>query len=149
MHLTLVLLAILTPIALHIPTVRAKDADLLVHTTSGPVQGFLDNVTTSVTLGKWLGVPFAADTSGQNRWRPPKPISHGDIFNASTFGPACLQGRYVISTFQVVWFEVSILTTMKPSADGGNGTSIQSEDCLRVNIIAPHGEKNLPVYVYS
>ncbi|KAL0061259.1 hypothetical protein AAF712_011917 [Marasmius tenuissimus] len=50
-----------------------------------------------------------------------------EIFNATVYGPACLQGR----------------------ADGGNGTSLQSEDCLRINIIAPAGARNLPVYIYS
>ncbi|KAF9524982.1 carboxylesterase [Crepidotus variabilis] len=102
---------------------------LTVKTTSGPVHGFLDFNTTSLPLKKWLGIPYAEDTSGHNRWRPPvnyKPKSAG-VFNATIYGPACLQGR----------------------ADGGNGTSIQSEDCLRINIIAPSNATNLPVYLYS
>ncbi|CAA7260352.1 unnamed protein product [Cyclocybe aegerita] len=104
--------------------------DLLVHTTSGRVRGFLDSTTTNVELKKWLGIPFAEDTAGQNRWRPPKPLkpTRDSILNATTYGPACLQGR---------------------SADGGNGTSIQSEDCLRINIIAPSNASDLPVYLYS
>lgn len=100
---------------------------LLVKTTSGPVLGYLDTTTTSVPLQKWYGVRYAEDTSGVNRWTPPKPFTSNEVFNASSFGPACLQGR----------------------ADGGNGTSIQSEDCLRINVIAPVGAKNLPVYIYS
>ena len=101
---------------------------LLVSTTSGKIQGFRDTTTTSVALQKWYGVRFAQDTSGQNRWKPPKAfVDTKNVFNASAFGPACLQGR----------------------ADGGNGTSIQSEDCLRINVIAPEGAKNLPVYLYS
>ena len=69
--------------------------DLLVHTTSGLLQGFLDTETTDVPLKKWLGVPYAADTSGANRWRPPQPVAAapGKVFNASAFGPACMQGR--------------------------------------------------------
>ncbi|KAF8993009.1 carboxylesterase [Cyathus striatus] len=104
-------------------------SSLIIHTTSGPAQGFIDSTTTNVTLKKWLGVPFAQDTSGQNRWRPPKPITppSNEVFNASAYGPACLQGR----------------------TDGGNGTSTQSEDCLRINIIAPSNAKDLPVYLYS
>ncbi|KAI5119966.1 hypothetical protein M0805_004346 [Coniferiporia weirii] len=108
----------------------AAPADpLLVHTTSGSVLGYLDNTTTSVALQKWYGVRYAQDTSGTNRWRPPKPFTDtsGAVFNASQFGPACLQGR----------------------ANGGNGTSVQSEDCLRINVIAPTGAKDLPVYIYS
>ena len=103
---------------------------LFVRTTSGNVLGFLDNATVPGTpLQKWYGIRYAQDTSGANRWRPPKPFvdTSGSVFNASAFGPACLQGR----------------------ADGGNGTSVQSEDCLRVNVIAPAGAKNLPVYIYS
>lgn len=34
------------------------------------------------------------------------------------------------------------------SADGGNGTSVQSEDCLRINVIAPVNATDLPVYLY-
>ena len=70
--------------------------DLLVQTTSGLLQGFLDVNTTDVPLKKWLGVPFADDTSGQNRWRPPQPVKvqAGQTFNATAFGPACMQGRY-------------------------------------------------------
>ncbi|PPQ86399.1 hypothetical protein CVT25_003579 [Psilocybe cyanescens] len=101
----------------------------IVRTTSGLVRGYVGSTTTPVALNKWLGVPFAEDTSDANRWRPPIPIktTSQDIFNATVYGPACLQGR----------------------ADGGNGTSVQSEDCLRINIIAPADAKNLPVYLYS
>ncbi|KAL5526290.1 hypothetical protein ACEPAF_8013 [Sanghuangporus sanghuang] len=103
---------------------------LLVRTTSGPVLGFLDNTTVPTTpLQKWYGIRYAQDTSGARRWRPPKPFvdNSGTVFNASEFGPACMQGR----------------------TDGGNGTSVQSEDCLRINVIAPIGAKDLPVYIYS
>ncbi|OCB92268.1 ABC protein [Sanghuangporus baumii] len=103
---------------------------LLVRTTSGPVLGFLDNTTVPTTpLQKWYGIRYAQDTSGARRWRPPKRFvdNSGRVFNASEFGPACMQGR----------------------TDGGNGTSVQSEDCLRINVIAPIGAKDLPVYIYS
>ena len=110
----------------------SKDIPLLIQTRAGPVQGFLDNTTTPNTpLRKWYGVRFAQDTSGANRWRPPKPaLSHkNEIFNATAFGPACMQGR--------------------PPATAGAGTSVQSEDCLRINVVAPAGAKGLPVYLYS
>ncbi|TCD67432.1 hypothetical protein EIP91_012404 [Steccherinum ochraceum] len=106
---------------------ESQQQSLLVSTTSGLVQGFLDTNTTSVPLNKWLGVYFAEDTSGANRWTPPKKTFRPGVQNATAFGPACMQGR----------------------ADGGNGTSVQSEDCLVVNIISPQGAKNLPVYLYS
>lgn len=39
--------------------------------------------------------------------------------------------------------------TLPARADGGNGTSVQSEDCLRINVIAPTNATKLPVYLYS
>lgn len=101
---------------------------LVVKTTSGTIRGYLDTNATSVPLHKWYGVRYAQDTSGENRWVPPKPYSDTkNVFDATAYGPACMQGR----------------------ADGGNGTSVQSEDCLRINVIAPVGAKNLPIYIYS
>ncbi|KAF9465144.1 carboxylesterase [Collybia nuda] len=105
-----------------------QGSNLLVSTTIGPVQGYSDANTTTTQLNKWLGIPFAQDTSEKNRWKAPQPLRPSrTIFNATAYGPACMQGR----------------------ADGGNGTSIQSEDCLRINIISPSGATNLPVYLYS
>ncbi|TFK68472.1 carboxylesterase [Pluteus cervinus] len=103
--------------------------ELTVSTTSGRVKGFTDTDTTVISLKKWLGIRYAQDTSGRNRWQPPKLLDPNPrtVFNASEYGPACLQGR----------------------ADGGNGTSIQSEDCLRINVIAPANASKLPVYLYS
>ena len=127
---SLFLLALL-PLAFSAPPTVSVDRSLVIQTKAGPVQGFLDNTTTTTPLRKWYGVRFAQDTSGQNRWRPPKaPSPHlNQVFNATAFGPACMQGR--------------------PPATAGAGTSVQSEDCLRVNIVAPTGTKGLPVYLYS
>ena len=92
-------------------------SNLLVHTTSGLVQGFLDTTTTDVPLKKFLGVPFAADTSGANRWRPPQPVkvTPGKVINATAFGPACMQGRYVLHAdldfsmmFKFAWAELMV-----------------------------------------
>ncbi|KAF8058614.1 carboxylesterase [Lyophyllum atratum] len=108
---------------------REDHSGLIVSTTSGRVQGYLDIATTAAPLKKWLGIPYAQDTAAENRWKPPQPIkcASGPIFDATAYGPACLQGR----------------------ADGGNGTAVQSEDCLRINVIAPRDAKDLPVYLYS
>ncbi|KAI0792500.1 carboxylesterase [Abortiporus biennis] len=124
---TIVIISLLKLPVLGLATSPTGNGDLIISTTSGLVQGYLDANTTSVPLNKWLGVRFADDTSGQNRWRPPKSVFVPGVFDATTFGPACMQGR----------------------VDGGNGTSVQSEDCLRINIIAPKGAKDLPVYIYS
>lgn len=119
--------------------------DLVIDTTSGRVQGYLDTNTTSISLKKWLGVPYADDTSGKNRWRPPQPVKVAAmVFNATAYGPACIQGRCVcvLRVFSAASHSVR-------RADGGNGTYIQSEDCLRINIIAPSNASGLPVYLYS
>ncbi|KAG8777340.1 hypothetical protein FRC12_000429 [Ceratobasidium sp. 428] len=102
---------------------------LVRRTTSGSVLGYHDNVTIpDTTINKWLGIRYAQDTAGSNRWRPPQRVlpSTRAVFNATQFGPACLQGR----------------------ADGGNGTAVQSEDCLRINVFAPANAERLPVYIY-
>lgn len=123
--------------------------DLKRLTTSGVVEGFVDDTTTPQTpLLKWLGVRFAQDTSGKNRWKPPQPYRSilDVVFNASEYGPACLQGRWAV---QLTQHSPARLTQCTIRADGGNGTAIQSEDCLRINIIAPVNAKNLPVYIYA
>lgn len=118
----------LTFVAVSASAATVSSDPLVVNTTSGLVRGYLDTNTTSVNLHKWYGVRYAQDTSGENRWQPPKSYYDGDsVFDATAFGPACMQGR----------------------ANGGNGTSVQSEDCLRINVIAPVGAKGLPVYIYS
>ncbi|RXW25718.1 hypothetical protein EST38_g156 [Candolleomyces aberdarensis] len=128
--LPLLVLFVTLPITSTLGSLPSNQNILLQHTTSGVVEGFADNTTISgVPLHKWLGMRFAQDTSGVNRWEPPQPVvpELGAVFNASEYGPACLQGR----------------------ADGGSGTAIQSEDCLRINVIAPANASNLPVYLYA
>ncbi|KZO95960.1 alpha/beta-hydrolase [Calocera viscosa TUFC12733] len=101
---------------------------LVVNTTSGMIRGYLDTTTTDVNLYKWYGVHFAESTAGANRWRPPQSYAYRPgITNTTAFGAACMQGR----------------------ANGGNGTQVQSEDCLFLNIVAPVGASNLPVYIYT
>lgn len=120
-----------TSVLLLLASFAAGQQSLLpvIQTTSGPVQGYLDTNTTAVSLNKWLGMRFAADTSGANRWLPPQPVARdpSTVFDATAYGPACIQGVY----------------------NGYNGTSVQSEDCLRVNVIAPANNTGLlPVYVW-
>ncbi|PPQ71017.1 hypothetical protein CVT24_011933 [Panaeolus cyanescens] len=127
--LTVLLISLATGVFATEAAQEIPQSKVLVHTTSGPVLGYVDATTVpTVRLTKWLGIPYAEDTGGQNRWKPPIPRRpDSSIFNATVYGPACLQGR----------------------SDGGNGTAVQSEDCLRINIIAPSNAKDLPVYLYS
>lgn len=129
-----------------------KRPNLIVNTSSGRVQGYADTTTIPDTpLLKWLGIPYAQDTSGQNRWKPPQPLERSkNIIDASSFGPACLQGRYLPSGSSFINYYILTTYSYVPHrADGGNGTSLQSEDCLRINIIAPANASKLPVYLYS
>ncbi|KAK4506235.1 hypothetical protein PRZ48_004200 [Zasmidium cellare] len=100
---------------------------------SGLVQGFsYFNSSTSEKLYNqsdagvtaFLGIPYAADTSGQNRWRAPQERAPwNNTFQATTFGISC------------------------PSSE----LSEYSEDCLSVNIWTPAKTSNesYPVFVWS
>mmetsp|Transcript_86048 Transcript_86048/g.238385 ORF Transcript_86048/g.238385 Transcript_86048/m.238385 type:complete len:555 (+) Transcript_86048:45-1709(+) len=85
-----------------------------------------DNVT------ECLGIPFAASTAGQNRFRPPQalPLQGLRERNATAYGAACLQ---------------------IPSTDGGVEAADMDEDCLNLNIWVPplqhHGDQ-LPVFFW-
>lgn len=82
-------------------------------------------------------VKYAADTSGTNRFAPPKPFTPlpGTIIDASLPGPACPQ----------------IKDPMPPFFSAVEETS---EDCLHLHIARPTGlninsKSNLPVVVYN
>uniref|UniRef100_A0A0B7KBU5 Carboxylesterase type B domain-containing protein n=1 Tax=Bionectria ochroleuca TaxID=29856 RepID=A0A0B7KBU5_BIOOC len=84
----------------------------------GTIQGFHDSSCNSV----FLGIPFAATTGGQNRWRPPQPLrASTSLFKAETYGPTC------------------------PQAVTNKAFSKQDEDCLNLNIWAPSSGENLPL----
>lgn len=62
------------------------------------------------------GIPYAQSTAGENRFRPPQPITQGDpntTIRAIDFGDDCPQGR------KKSW-------------------STQSENCLNLNLYRPH-----------
>ncbi|MDR1187075.1 MAG: carboxylesterase family protein, partial [Bifidobacteriaceae bacterium] len=94
---------------------------MIVPTESGTVAGVPSGVP-GVTV--FRGVPYAADTGGQNRWRPPQPVEPWTGTRpASEFGAVCPQN---LSRFPM------------------------DEDCLSVNVWTPAasaGEK-LPVLVW-
>lgn len=111
--------------------------DTPIKTEYGTVQGFkyFNSSTTQKYFGlpdsdvaAFLGVPYAADTSYQNRWKPAQPREpwNGTLM-ATEFGPSC---------------PISLQPSM--------GYSI-SEDCLRVNIWTPATSSNasLPVFVWN
>jgi para-nitrobenzyl esterase len=90
----------------------------LVRTQSGLVQGVLEG-----DVAIFRGIPFAAPPVGENRWRPPQPVTPwwGTVRDASTFGSNC--------------------QSFGPS----------SEDCLFLNVWKPADTKpwkKLPVMVW-
>ena len=100
-------------------------------TTQGQLIGFIADNGSHV----WRGVPYAADTSGKNRWRAPRPAPKwDDVREAIKFAPVCPQ----------------IATPFTPIASFTNGELEGSEDCLIFDIYAPADAKgkSLPVMMW-
>jgi carboxylesterase type B len=106
----------------------------------------VENTTCGVTyrgterngIQHFYGIPYGQDTSGENRFKPPRPYvpSPGSIIDATQPGVACPQS----------------LGKSSPPLGQGNVTQV-SEDCLNLNIVRPklndterHGK--LPVMVW-
>ena len=65
----------------------------VVETKSGPVEGLIEEFN-GIKGYSFRGIPYAADTSGNNRWRAPQDIEPWvENFDASSFGPQCPQFR--------------------------------------------------------
>lgn len=100
---------------------------LTVDVTGGRVQGVLRR-----GLRMWRGIPYAASTAGENRFRAPRPVESWDgIRSAARFGPIAPQDRATLAP--------------APSSLGSS-----SENCLSLNVIAPRLESRRlrPVMVY-
>jgi para-nitrobenzyl esterase len=94
---------------------------LTVDVTGGRVEGMLRR-----GLRVWRGIPYAASTAGDNRFREPQPVEPWDgVRAASEFGPIAPQDR----------------ANLFP---GPGGVGRSSEDCLSVNVIAPRFESRTP-----
>jgi para-nitrobenzyl esterase len=97
------------------PTVKL-DAGLVQGETAGELRIF-------------KGIPYAATTAGEWRWRAPRPAAHWDgVQAARAVGAACPQPH----------------TTDEPWAQVGP----QSEDCLFLNVWAPTKAKSDAVMVF-
>ncbi len=105
--------------------------DAMALTQYGPVRGYLDD-----GVYTFKGIPYGADTGGENRWLPAKaPQRWAEDFHAFSYGPNCPQTlhdfRAVEHTFLQQW------------TDGFLG-----EDMLRLNIWTPALSGSKPVMVY-
>ncbi|PWY93100.1 carboxylesterase [Aspergillus sclerotioniger CBS 115572] len=124
----------LASVALGAAVAQAQLWDQVIQTSYGPVKGY-KYFTNETALEKYfgtsesnvtafLGIPFAADTGYQNRWKAPQPREPwNETLNATSFGPAC------------------------PS----NYATEISEDCLSLNIWTNAGsaDAKLPVMVWN
>ncbi|MCI5048094.1 MAG: carboxylesterase family protein [Aquisalinus sp.] len=98
-------------------------------------QGQLVGFTAENGAHVWRGIPFAASTAGENRWRAPRPASGwSGTREALEFSERCLQ-------FTNRYDEPQGLEA---------GQIVGSEDCLTLNIFAPADAqgKDLPVMLW-
>jgi len=126
----------LLALAASLSATNAALYNTVIETKNGPVQGypaFNSTPTGGLTHWKditvWKGIPFAASTGGENRFRPPQPVtSWNTTLDAKNFGAVC------------------------PSATGGMGNSYTiDEDCLNLNVwsAANSTDAKLPVVMWS
>ncbi|CAK7233216.1 hypothetical protein SCUCBS95973_008521 [Sporothrix curviconia] len=112
-----------------------------IRIAGGAVAGVPSALNRSITV--YRGIPYAASTAGENRWRPPQPVPAWEgVRVADKFGPVCPQ-------------------VPMPPAGGAAGGPVYSEDCLSVNVWTPVAptttddtstdestDKRLPVFVW-
>jgi para-nitrobenzyl esterase len=110
------------------------DIDIVVSTDKGEVEGVYNSET---GLYFYKGIPFAKAPTGDLRWQAPQPAEEWEgTFDATEFGPICMQGEPVPFS---MWTKEFI-------APAGN----MSEDCLNLNIWTKEGsaDANRPVIVF-
>lgn len=97
------------------------DAQTLQTTKFGQVQGFRDDVNRALV---WQGIPYAAPTSGEQRWKAPAdPKPWTGVLDATKPGNVAIQAS--------------------------GKTTVGTEDALNLDIYRPdHAKTKLPVIVY-
>lgn len=107
----------------HSPTMKQS---LLVELEQGKVLGHFDE-----EVSEYLGIPYAASPTGNRRWSSPEPVeSWSDTFEASDFGPSCIQPDIPASSLYY------------------DPPSETSEDCLSLNLWAMPDSNEAPVIVW-
>ncbi|MGH3374975.1 MAG: carboxylesterase/lipase family protein [Actinoallomurus sp.] len=105
----------------------ARPASTLVETTNGKVLG-----ASQTGYDEWLGIPYAASPAGKLRWAAPQPAARWTgVRDATRFGHRCAQGSG--------W-------------DPGYENPTLTEDCLSLNVYAPHetqGRRPVLVWIHG
>lgn len=106
--------------------VKSADDNVVIRTRYGSVQGVIRRFPsinkTIKAVNRFLGIPYAAPPIGELRFKPPQPVSAWKpaTYNASHFRSICIQpGDYNV----LFW---------------PNFSHPDSEDCLFLNVYAPH-----------
>ena len=98
----------------------------VVSVSQGEVRGQQEG-----SLSVFRGIPYAAPPVGDLRWKPPSaPAAWDGVFDASAFGPSCVQ------------------PPLPPSSVYYDPPEASSEDCLSLNIWVPEDAENAPVMVW-
>ncbi|KAF4630086.1 hypothetical protein G7Y89_g8056 [Cudoniella acicularis] len=118
-----------------VPGAVAQLYNTVIETAYGGVQGVAafnsspaGNISNWQDITVWRGIPFAASTSGSNRFRPPQNLTAwNNTLHASTFGGVCPQDFTLSSSLYY------------------------SEDCLNLNIWSAGNDTSakLPVMLWS
>lgn len=112
------------PLFLILPAAAFGAAPVQVPVDSGTLSGASDG-----NIQTFKGIPYAAPPVGSLRWHPPQPAAPWTgVRDATAFGAACPQA------------------TVPDVVDGAPGH--MSEDCLTLNIWAPAGAHNAPVFFW-
>jgi carboxylesterase type B len=109
--------------------INTKIDSLLVQTTEGPVQGYINEAG----VRQWKGIPYAQPPVGDLRWEYPLPSSkRSSVYSATFDAPGCPQ-----------------LCNLPPGNCPEFGTS---EDCLYLSVFSPStpslNPKGYPVYFW-
>ncbi|WP_198133700.1 carboxylesterase/lipase family protein [Roseobacter sp. GAI101] len=103
-------------------------------TDTGPTAQFPAGAARGVSeagLNVFRGLPYALPPTGRRRWQPPASMPDWEgLRDATRFGPACPQPFRRSGSV----YECDI--------------PLKDEDCLNLNIWAPTGGKDLPVFVW-
>ncbi|WP_370479750.1 carboxylesterase/lipase family protein [Tamlana flava] len=119
---------------------KSKTSEVISETAYGKVKGYQFN-----DVKIFRGIPYGADTGGENRFLPPqRPEKWNGVRECTTNGDRCYQtGRSIFETNQLgPWFSGGREDRFELSKQG------MSEDCLNLNVLSPDLKAKLPVMVY-